>query len=333
MKIFVTGATGFVGSRLVAKLASDGHTVHALYRSESKIPKKLPPRVEWFRGDITDPGAMEIAMGDCETVFHTAAFAAVWHRDENEIYRLNVDATLSVLEIAAKKGVRRCVVTSSAAVFGPSNGTLLTESGSMPRRFFTPYERSKAVMEQEVGRRTAAGQDVVLVNPTRLYGPGPLNDANSVTRLIKMYVEGKWHFLPGNGESIGNYVYVDDVVNGHILALDHGKSGERYILGGGNISYRDLFALLAELSGRNYRLFRFPLSLMLVSAGIMTGFASVTGIPPMITPGLVRKYNHHWKLSIEKAGTELGYHPMTIREGLLATLQWLNAGSSLKQAE
>jgi len=323
VKIFVTGSTGFIGSRLTTKLASEGHIIHALYRSENKIPKNLSPAIKLFKGDITDETSLEKAMSGCDAVFHVAAFAAVWHRDVREIYRLNVDSTVSILKIAARSGVQRCVVTSSAAVFGPSESAILSETSSLPAGFFTPYERSKAMMEKEIAGLTAAGQDIVLVNPTRLYGPGPLNDANSVTRLVKMYVEGKWHFLPGSGKSIGNYVYVDDVVNGHILALHKGLPGERYILGGENVSYIDLFSLLDELAGKHYQLFRFPLSMMLMSAGMMTLFASMTGIPPMITPGLVKKYNHHWKLTSEKARTVLGYSPVSLKEGLKSTLQWL----------
>jgi farnesol dehydrogenase len=136
-------------------------------------------------------------------------------------------------------------------------------------------------------------------------------------------MEGKWHFLPGNGKSVGNYVFVDDVVNGHILALEKGISGERYILGGENVSYQEFFSLLAEITGKHYRLFRFPLSLMLISSGIMALFAGITGISPMITPGLVRKYNHHWKLTSDKARSQLGYNPLPLKEGLTATLRWL----------
>jgi nucleoside-diphosphate-sugar epimerase len=324
VKIFVSGSTGFIGSRLVARLAFEGHLIHALYRSENKLPKHLPSNVLFFKGDITDADSLEKAMKDCDAAFHTAAFAGVWHPDEREVYRLNVDSTLNVLRIASKSGIKRSVVTSSAAVFGPSDGTTLSESSPYPAGYFTPYERSKAKMETEVAKLIAAGQDIVLVNPTRLYGPGPLNDANSVTRLMDMYLKGKWHFLPGNGESIGNYVFVDDVVNGHILALQKGLSGERYILGGDNLSYKEFFALLAELSGKHHRLIRFPLSMMLMSAGLMNFFAAITGISPMITPGLVRKYNHHWKLSSNKARDELGYNPVSIKEGLIATLQWLH---------
>lgn len=323
MKIFVTGSTGFIGSRLVAKLASEGHTVHALYRSEKKIASDLPSNIIFFKGDLTRAESLEAAMQGCDAVIHTAAFACVWHRDEKVIYDLNVASTSLILKIAAGMGIRRSVVTSSAAVFGPSGVRTLNENDPEPLHFFIPYERSKALMEKEVARLVSAGQDIVIVNPTRLYGPGPLNDANSVTRLVKMYCEGKWHFLPGNGESIGNYVFVDDVVNGIELALFKGRSGNRYILGGENASYRELFQLVEKLSGVHHRLFRFPLPFMLGVAGAMTLFAKITGIPPMITPGLVRKYDHQWKLSSDKARSELGYNPISLEEGLSATLQWL----------
>ncbi len=323
MKIFVTGSTGFIGSRLVAKLASEGHTVHALYRSEKKVARDLPPNIILFKGDLTRAESLETAMQGCDAVIHTAAFAGVWHRDEKVIYDLNVESTVLILKIAAARDIRRCVVTSSAAVFGPSGDRALKETGPEPLHFFTPYERSKALMEKEVAKLVAAGQDIVVVNPTRLYGPGPLNDANSVTRLVKMYCEGRWHFLPGDGKSIGNYVFVDDVVNGLELALLRGRSGSRYILGGENVSYREFFLLLEKLSGVHHRLFRFPLPFMLGAAGAMTLFAKITGIPPMITPGLVRKYSHHWRLSSDKARSELGYNPVSLEKGLSATLHWL----------
>jgi farnesol dehydrogenase len=327
MKIFVTGSTGFIGSRLVLKLASEGHTVHALYRSDKKIVNYLPPNIIFFKGDLTRSGSLESAMQGCDAVIHTAAFAGVWHRDEKVIYDLNVAATLLILKIAAEKGIRRCVVTSSAAVFGPSGGHNLNETDPESKHFFTPYERSKALMEKEVARFVEAGQDIVVVNPTRLYGPGPLNDANSVTRLVKMYCEGKWHFLPGDGESIGNYVFVDDVVNGLELALLKGRTGNRYILGGENVSYTEFFLLLERISGIHKRLFKFPLPFMLGAAEAMTLFARLTGIPPMITPGLVRKYNHHWRLSSDKAKSELGYDPVSLEKGLTATLKWLKQES------
>jgi farnesol dehydrogenase len=323
MKIFVTGATGFIGSRLVARLASEGHMVHALYRSEKKIAGDHSSGIVLFKGDLTSADSLESAMQGCDAVIHTAAFAGVWHRHEKVIYDLNVDSTVLLLKIAADKGIRRCVVTSSAAVFGPSGDRILDETEPELLNFFTPYERSKSLMEKEVSRLVAAGQDIVIVNPTRLYGPGPLNDANSVTRLVKMYIEGKWHFLPGNGESIGNYVFVDDVVKGIGLALSRGRSGHRYILGGENVSYREFFSLLEKISGVHHRLYRFPLPLMLVAAGAMTSLAKVTGNPPMITPGLVRKYNHHWRLSCDKARSELGYDPVSLENGLSATLHWL----------
>jgi len=329
MKIFVTGSTGFIGSRLVAKLAREEHLIHALYRSEKKIPPGLPSNITLFKGDLTDIESLEKAIQGCDAVIHTAAFAGVWHRDESEIYRINVDSTRTILEIAAKSGVKRCLVTSSAGVLGPSENKNLTENSPDPAGYFTPYERSKALMEKEVGKLVQTGQDIVVVNPTRLYGPGPLNDANSVTRLIKMYCEGKWHILPGNGESVGNYVYVDDVVNGHLLALEKGHAGERYILGGENMSYKDFFLLIDKLIEGHHWLVKFPLPLMLGAAGIMTFFAKITGIPPMITPGLVRKYNHHWRLSIEKAESELGYHPLSLSEGIAATIQWLNQTKKL----
>jgi len=323
MKVFVSGATGFIGIQLVKRLAEDGHSVHALYRSEFKADLIRHPDVTLFKGDILDKSSLNHAMEGCKEAYHTAAFAGVWAKDPDMIFRLNVDGALNVIEAAGNQGVGRVVLTSTAGILGPSHKEAVHESSPAPKSFFTEYEASKFQLEQYLLGRTETGPEVVVVNPTRVYGPGYLSESNGVTKMIKQYVEGKWKFIPGNGKSSGNYVYVEDVVRGHLLAMLKGLPGERYVLGGENISYNQLFEYVREASGVRHRLFKIPLWIMLAVAGLMKGLSRLTGSPPLIVPDLVRKFNHNWIVSSQKATDDLGYQPIKARTGIQLTVQWI----------
>jgi farnesol dehydrogenase len=323
MKVFVSGATGFIGIQLVKRLIEDGHAVHALYRSESKADLIRLPGVSLFKGDILDRGSLDRALAGCEQAYHTAAFAGVWAKDRDLVFRLNVDGALNVVESAGRQGIRRVVLTSTAGILGPSEKEALHESSPPPKSFFTDYEASKYMLEQKLLGRSEGNPEVVIVNPTRVYGPGYLSESNGVTRMIKQYVEGTWKFIPGNGQSSGNYVHVEDVVSGHLLAMEKGLPGERYILGGENISYLEFFACVREASGIRKRLFKIPLWIMLTAAGLMKFFSVLSGQPPLIVPNLVRKFNHNWIFSSEKARSDLGYRPMDANSGIRNTVQWI----------
>ena len=323
MKVFVSGATGYIGTELVKRLREAGHTVHALYRSESRADGIRMPGVVLFKGDILDKPSLEKAMHQCEEAYHTAAFAGVWARDKSMIYRLNVDGALNVIETAGKLGIRRVVVTSTAGILGPSDTSAVHEDSPPPASFFTDYETSKFSLEQQLLGRTDLDPEVVIVNPTRVFGPGILSESNGLTRLIMQYMEGRWKLIPGSGKSTGNYVFVQDVVSGHLLAMEKGMPGERYVLGGENISYNQLFTWIRETSGVEQRMFRIPLWVMLAAAGMFKFWSGLTGRPPLILPGLVRKFNHNWIVSSDKARLELGYDPVPVRDGIQLTVQWI----------
>jgi nucleoside-diphosphate-sugar epimerase len=323
MRVYVSGATGVIGSRLVEKLAGDGVTVHALYRSESKSGLIKKPGVVLFKGDILDKQSVLAAMKGCDQAYHVAAFAGVWARDPSLIYRLNVEGSMNVVSAAEEHGVGRIVITSTAGVLGPAVEGAVHESSPAPSSFFTAYEESKFMLEQALAQRSEKSPEVVIVNPTRVYGPGLLSESNGVTRMIGRYVAGNWRLIPGNGNSSGNYVFVEDVVEGHLLAMSKGATGERYVLGGENITYNQLFSLVRQISGKKFRLVHIPLWLMLTVAGLMKLITRITGIPPMILPGLVKKFNHNWIVSSDKAIRELQYHPLDARAGIEKTLDWL----------
>ena len=306
MTVFVSGATGFIGIQLVKRLVGMGNHVHALYRSENKADLIRMEGVRLFKGDILDKDSLAAAMEGCSQAYHAAAFAGVWARNPELVYQFNVEGTLNVLEVAYSCSIGRVVITSTAGILGPSDKDPVDEQSPGPASFFTSYEASKYQMEQVIKSQDILKPEVIIVNPTRVYGPGFLSESNGVTKMIKQYVEGSWRFIPGNGKRSGNYVYVEDVVTGHLLAMEKGKPGQRYVLGGENISYNKLFEYVREISGVQKRLFKIPLWIMLSVASIMKGMSLLTGNPPLIVPSLVKKFNHNWIVSSQKAITQLG---------------------------
>ncbi len=323
MKIFISGSTGFIGSQLALKLASEGHTVHALYRSLKKASTIVHPNIQLFQGDILNFESIVAAMKGCEQIYHTAAFTEVWARDEKDIYDLNVQGTLNVLNAANELQVCDIVLTSTAGVFGPSTNGEINEATTLPSGYFIEYERTKAIAEKRALQYLNDGLNIRIVNPTRVFGPGILGTSNSVTILIARYIRGRWRLIPGNGNSIGNYAYIDDVVNGHILAMRHGKPGENYLLGGENISYNDFFSLVGKISGHRRLLLKVPVPVMFLLADFAMLANKLFGIKPFITRWLVKKFSHNWPTSSSKAIKEFGYEITPIEMGIKYTIEWL----------
>lgn len=325
MKCFVTGATGFIGSRLVEKLSGEGHEVYCLIRSPEKFVAFHGDHVHPIFGDLDNSAVLLKGSKGCDVVYHLAAYAKPWSKDKNLPYNINVQGTINLLEASLINEVKKFIFTSSAAVFGPSGDDQIIDENAMRNTpFFNDYESTKAMAEKSALEFVSRGLSVVIVNPTRVFGPGPINESNSITKIIKLYQKGLWHIIPGNGKKIGNYVYIDDVIEGHLLATENGKTGERYILGGENLTFNQLFQTLSQITGKNRLLFNIPVWLMMMLSGIMELQAQITGIPPKITPPWIRKFLNHWNLTSEKAIIQLGYKITPFKEGAMKTLIWLN---------
>ncbi len=323
--VFVTGSTGFIGTKLVNELVRLGYTVRALTRGTSNTDGLSHERITLVTGDILDRKSLERGMQGCNQVFHLAAYAKNWARDPKVFFEQNVGGMRNLFEAAAAVGVERVVFTSTIVAFGPTPpGVVGTES--MPRitqRYFTEYEETKTIAERETLQLAAKGFPVVIVNPTRVYGPGKLTEGNSVSLMIDMYDKGKVPVLLNRGKDIGNYVLVDDLVRGHILAMEKGKIGERYILGGENASLRQLFQLVDEVSGKKHFQMNLPPKLAYLYSGIEKKKAEWLGLYPQITPGWVETFLQHWVYSTAKAERELGYTITPLKEGVRMTYEWL----------
>jgi farnesol dehydrogenase len=324
--VFVTGGTGFIGSELIRKLLVRGKRVHALARSVDKAQAMLPDeRIKWFKGDLHDFGAIRRGMDGCDQVYHLAGFAKLWHKDQNKFYEVNVEGLRNILDSAADTGVRKVVYTSTAGAIGPSGDEPVSENTARVFPPTTDYEKSKVASEAIIPEYMNKGLKVVTVNPTRVFGPGELNQSNSVTILIKDYMLGKWRFLPGDGSGIGNYAYVNDVADGHILAMKNGTNGERYILGGKNLSYQELFDSISTITDTRIKMYNVPVSVIMAFAKFERMKADVLGLEPLITPGFARKYLYNWETDHNKAVRDIGYKVIPFETALQRTIDWLRA--------
>ena len=323
--VFVAGATGFIGTTLVNRLVAEGHSVHALSRATSNVEGLAHERVSLVRGDIMDRESLARGMEGCTQAYHLAAYAKNWSKDPAMFFRQNVEGMKNVFEAARQAGVRRIVFTSTIVVFGPTPPGAVGDE-SMPRitqRYYTEYEESKAVAETEARAMAASGFPIVIVNPTRVYGPGKLTEGNSVSLMLDMYQRGKLPILLNHGVNTGNYVFVDDLVRGHLLAMERGQIGERYILGGENVSLKGLFTIVDELTGKRHRQVSLPPRVAMFYSTLEKKKAEWFGLYPQITPGWVETFLQDWAYSSGKAERELGYTITPLREGVRRTLEWI----------
>lgn len=319
----VTGSTGFIGMHLTQKLLAAGHTLHLLIRGQNAQPLQVNQQITVFQGDILDKTALNLAMQGCDQIYHLAALASVWASDNKLFYETNYLGTDVLFQTALINNISKIVFSSTAGTFGPSSTNSVSEKTIRTVDFFNSYETSKFMAEERAVYYSLRGLQIVTVNPTRVYGPGLLSESNPFTRLMRLYLQGRWRIMPGNGQYIGNYVFIEDVVLGLISAMEHGKSGEKYLLGGEDCTYADFFRLLANISGKEIRLFKFSVPLLKFLALIEVFKAKTLNQQPLITPGWVDKYNYDWAVCSSKAISDLGYSYHTLTQGMKITVDWL----------
>lgn len=323
MVILVTGATGYIGSKLAAQLAAGNDEIRLLCRKDPGLDAFKKENIRIYKGDINNQASLDAAMQGADQVYHLAAYARIWAKDPSVFETINVEGTRNVLEAARKAGVRKIVYTSTAGVIGPSRDHPMREQDPRITGFFNPYEETKARAEKIALQFAQEGLDLCILNPSRVYGPGFDTGSNPFTKIVEMYLKGKWKLIPGKGEDIGSYCYIDDVVEGHILAMQKGRRGERYIFGGDNATFNHFMDLVKQYSGLDHPLKNVPFSLLTVFSYIQLWRAKLTGRPPMITPDWVRKYDYDWALDSSKAVRELGYRVRPLSEGLRTTVDWV----------
>ncbi|QDW26615.1 NAD-dependent epimerase/dehydratase family protein [Pedobacter sp. KBS0701] len=320
LKVLVTGASGFIGRKLSFALAEMGFEVIALCRN-IKHPFLIQHRnIRLVKGDILDLVSLEHAMEDCYQVYHTAAMAKMWCKNEQDFYDVNVIGTRNVLSCALKLGVGRVVHTSTCGVWGPTLNLPVSENDPRAVGFPISYERTKYLAELEVREFVKKGLEVVIVNPSRVYGDGPITDSNTVSKMVTGYINGTWHFIPGDGKSIANYAFVDDVVDGHIAAMQNGRNGERYILGGTDISFNGFFNTLKQLTGKQRILYKIPVNIIKAYSLLESIKTRLFNLTPFFLPEFADRLRCNQQYSSNKAITELNYRITPFAVGLGKTI-------------
>lgn len=321
-KTFVTGGTGHVGANLVRSLLADGVEVKALVRPGTDTAGLDGLDVERVEGDLRDRASIVAAMRGCDRAYHVAAYVSLRAGAEQEIYESNVLGTRYVLEGAEQHGAKRVVFCSSFGAVGrnPSGGASDETFTVNPFDTHLGYELSKGIAEIEVHRAVNRGLDVVIVNPCGIVGPHDYKPS-SVGKTILDFANRKMPaYVPGQFEFVG----VDDVVAGHRLAMDKGRRGERYILGGELLTLDRILDHLQEVTGAPRPRVKLPPSLMIPVARVSGFFMSrfFPDVPPRFTPGTIKLLQSGKKADFSKARRELGYDPRSPLDSFTDTVEW-----------
>ena len=319
MKVLVTGATGFVGSNIAAALAARGDQVRVLRRATSRLDALEGVPVEHVVGDILAPDSLLPAMQGCQVVFHVAATSQYWRSTRETLYRVNVDGTRNVMQAALATRVERLVHTSSVAAIGyPRPGRLADESQTFPPELsWWPYGHSKHLAELEVQQAVAQGLPAVVVNPTIILGPRDVNFVSG--SLVRASIKGQLRILPPGGS---NVVHVDDVVAGHLAAAERGRPGERYILGGENLSHWDSAVILAEVTGGPRPWLVLPRWSLAPLARLVDAFNAVSRRPPLATGEHILLGGETFFVDNHKAVRELGLPQTPFRQAVADAYNW-----------
>jgi dihydroflavonol-4-reductase len=328
VKALVTGATGFVGAAVARALLGAHWQVRVLARRGSDRRNLKSLDVEVFEGDLTDSTSLQRATQGCEGLFHVAADYRLGARDPAELYRANVEGTRNVLNAAQRSGLQRIVYTSSVATIGiPADGTPGDEqSATSLENMIGHYKRSKYLAEEVVREAAQGGISVVIVSPSTPVGPGDLKPTPT-GQLVLDAAAGR---MPAYVDTGLNIVHVDDVAAGHLLAYERGKPGERYILGGQDMSLREILEMIARLEGRSPPRVRLPYAVVLPIAYAAEGFARLTGRSGRITLEGVRMSRKKMFFSSAKAARELGYRWRPPLQAFEDAIRWFRANGLLK---
>lgn len=322
IRAFVTGGTGFIGANLVRELVQEGYQVKALVRSTSNLDNLRHLDVELVKGDLNDPDLWQQMQG-CQVLFHVAAHYSLWQSDRQQLYNHNVLGTRSVLACARKAKIERTVYTSSVAAIGVGKpGKIVNETHQSPvQELVGHYKKSKFLAEQEAMQAVQAGQDIVVVNPSSPIGPFDIKPTPTGDIILR-FLRRQMPFYLDTGL---NFIDVRDVARGHILALEKGQTGDRYILGHENLTLKQLLDQLAQLTGLKAPQNSVPAWLPLSVAWIDERLLAPLGKPPSVPLDGVRMAHQPMYYNASKAVRELGLPQSPILTALKDAVNWFLA--------
>jgi len=329
MRALVTGATGFVGAAVARALLREGWQVRALVRGGSDRSNLQHLALEIAVGDLNDRPSLDGALAGCGALFHVAADYRLGAPDPRQLYSTNVEGTRNILLAARHAGVERTVYTSSVATMGiPSDGSPGDEQTPVSlEAMIGHYKRSKFLAEQVAFEAAQAGQPVVIVNPSTPVGPGDVKPTPT-GQLVLDAAAGR---MPAYVDTGLNIVHVDDVAAGHLLAFHRGRVGERYILGGEDMTLKEILAHIARLAGRKPPRVRLPYAAVLPIAYLAEAWSRISGRRGRVTLEGVRLARKRMFFSSAKAARELGYRWRPPVEAFEDAVRWFRERGLLRQ--
>ncbi len=327
-KAFVTGATGFIGASIVRELLKDGLEVRALVRAGSNTANLAGLDVELWRGDLLDQDSLRQGLKGCSVLYHAAADYRLWTRDPAEMYRINVDGTVAIMEAALHNALERVVYTSSVGTLGnPGNGTPGTEVTPVALSDMVGhYKKSKFLAERAAEKFVASGLPLVIVNPSTPVGPLDVKP----TPTGKIIVDFLNRKMPAYLDTGLNIIAVEDCARGHILAAERGRTGEKYILGNSNLTLRDIFGMLSEITGQSAPKVRLPYMPILLAAYVNESLSRITGKEPLIPLAGVQMAAKYMYFDSAKAVRELGLSQTSVKDALKRAVDWFRVNGYVK---
>lgn len=330
MNVFVTGATGFIGASITRELLNDGHAVKVLARQGSDQRNLAGLPVEVCEGDLIDPVSLERGLKGCDVLYHAAADYRLWTRQPQVMYDINVGGTRNILNAALKCGISRVVYTSSVGTLGnPGNGVPGTETTpvTLPE-MVGHYKRSKFLAEREAEEFVRRGLPLVIVNPSTPVGSFDIKPTPT-GKIIVDFLNGR---MPAYLDTGLNIIDVQDCARGHLLAAERGRIGEKYILGNCNMTLRELFMKLQEITGIPAPKIRLPYRPILVAAWINEAISFCTGKEPLIPLTGVRMAGKFMFFDPAKAVTELGLPQRPVDQSLASAVEWFGRNGYVTRA-
>lgn len=319
MQVLVTGGTGFVGANLVAALIARGDRVRVLHRESSSLVALDGLPIEHAIGDVTDADSVTRAVAGCELVFHVAALSAYWRATRSQVYYVNIEGTRNVMTACLRGGVPRVVHTSSVAAIGIApHGTVGSEETPFDALSATfSYAHSKRLAEDVVRQMVARGLSAVIVNPASVFGAG--DHYMNTGQIVLQYGRGLIPLVPPGGMCV---VDVDAVVQGHLAAAERGRAGERYILGGENLTHKQIAAVVADVAGVRAPPIRIPAGLLPPASLLIDMFNRISPWAPLISGEQVRLSALDFYFASHKATRELGYAPLPFHGAIEKAYRW-----------
>jgi len=328
MKTLVTGAGGFLAGEIVKKLAERGEYVKAMYRSSYDKSFDDSEFIEPVKADLLDKESLRKAIEGCDKIYHVAAFSSNWAKNPTIFYRVNIGGAINLFDLAKELGVKKIVVTSSAGTLGPAQShdadSFASEDHFRTINFFGDYESSKFIVDERAQAYVRDGLDISIVCPTRIFGPGKKDSrGNMIAGIVEKYMNGKWHWKLGNGKDQACYAFIEDVVQGHLLTMEKGRPGEKYLIGSFNATFIGFLNTVGEITGKKRKLISIPFSVLSFLSFTLGALSKIFKFDPLLTPEWMVKLQMNWFADTSKAQKELGFKPHTQREALEKTINWL----------